>query len=186
MHRDSTAFLRLPQANRRRARPPSAPSEAWAPSAPGWAARWAARGAACCGMQALTRRPLQPPCPTGPPLTTSARITFISLCIPAHLGQLNTVRMTVSRRFTSIGISRGADDTRWASSTQICLWQTRAQQQSFCLPEAVCAPPPALWRHPSAGLSCYQMELHGRVVNAVVLTSGHREARHDKSADVHA
>ena len=84
------------------------------------------------------------------------------------------------------GISRGADDTRWASSTQICLWQTRAQQQSFCLPEAVCAPPPALWRHPSAGLSCYQMELHGRVVNAVVLTSGHREARHDKSADVHA
>ena len=110
MHRDSTAFLRLPQANRRRARPPSAPSEAWAPSAPGWAARWAARGAACSGMQALTRRPLQPPCPTGPPLTTSARITFISLCIPTHLGQLNTVRMTVSRRFTSMAF-QGAQTT---------------------------------------------------------------------------
>ena len=48
------------------------------------------------------------------------------------------------------GASRGADDTRWASSTQVCLWQTAAQQQSCFLFEAACPPPPTHWHPHSA------------------------------------
>ena len=97
-HRGSTACLRPPQASRQLARAPSAPSEALARSAPGWAARWAAH----CSMQALHRRPLQPRHPTGISLTTSAWMMLTSLCTLAHPGHLSPAWMAVSRRLTGM------------------------------------------------------------------------------------